>query len=56
MRLAHTKAFLRAIRVGIGTGRLGELALRKWEPVSTKCCRFVGLPVTFNEPKGRFIR
>jgi len=43
IRLAHTKAFIRAIRVGIGTGRLRDLARRKWEPVSTKFRRFVGL-------------
>ncbi len=43
IRLAHTKAFVRAIRVGIGTGRLRDLAIRKWEPVSTKFRRFVGL-------------
>jgi hypothetical protein len=43
--LAHTKAFVRAIRVGIGTGRLGEMAIRKLEPVSTKFRRFVGLYV-----------
>jgi len=43
--LAHTKAFVRAIRVGIGTGRLRDLAIRKWEPVSTKFRRFVGLKV-----------
>jgi len=44
IRLAHTKAFVRAIRVGIGTGRLRDLAIRKWEPVSTKFRIFVGLP------------
>jgi hypothetical protein len=38
-------SFVRAIRVGIGTGRLRDLAIRKWEPVSTKFRRFVGLPV-----------
>jgi len=49
IRLAHTKAFVRAIRVGIGTGRLRDLAIRKWEPVSTKFRRFVGLTVQAGE-------
>jgi hypothetical protein len=33
-----------SIRVGIRTGRLCELTIRKWEPVSTKFRRFKGLP------------
>ena len=35
---------VRVIRVGVGTGRLCELATRNWEPVSTNFRRFVGLP------------
>ena len=53
IRLAHTKAFVRAIRVGIGTGRLRDLAIRKWEPVSTKFRRFVGLPGAKSRVGGR---
>ena len=43
-KLSYEQFVLGAIRVGIGTGRLRDLAIRKWEPVSTKFRRFVGLP------------